>query len=205
MNNCNSKLFIYVVEPLQLQCLISADKITVYWTPSFSRKGPIKQGPSICPSVCKISQNWLISFFLNLAWCYRLISSYVWQSWIFCKKFPSGKNDQKWSKMAQKDGLAYLRKSRHQFCLEFMVHQFSAKTAHLGKIWFSSYNQKWLSANGISVFFNCECFTNRFISDFDFQYVDRHEGKKQGSLTCFLKTILIQGNGPFWAKSCTSS
>ena len=56
-----------------------------------------------------------------------------------------------------------------------MVHQHSAKTACLGKIWFSSYSQKWLSANEISVFFNRQYFTNRLISDFDFWHVDRHE------------------------------
>ena len=31
-----------------------------------------------------------------------------------------------------------------------MVHQHSAKTAYLGKILFSGYSQKWLSANEIS-------------------------------------------------------
>ena len=40
-------------------------------------------------------------------------------------------------------------------------------------------------------------FTNRLISDFDFWHVDRHERKKQGSLTGFLKKILIWGNGSF--------
>ena len=33
----------------------------------------------------------------------------------------------------------------------------------------------------------CQYFTNRLISDFDFGHVDRHEWKKQGSLTSFLK------------------
>ena len=56
-----------------------------------------------------------------------------------------------------------------------MVHQHSTKTACLGKIWFSSYSQKWLSANEISVFFNRQYFTNRLISDFGFWHVDRHE------------------------------
>ena len=51
----------------------------------------------------------------------------------------------------------------------------SAKTACLGKIWFSSYSQKWLLANEISVFFNRQYFTNRLISDFDFWHVDRHK------------------------------
>ena len=53
-----------------------------------------------------------------------------------------------------------------------MVHQHSAKIACLGKIWFSSYSQKWLLANEISVFFNCQYFTNRLISDFKFWHVD---------------------------------
>ena len=42
-------------------------------------------------------------------------------------------------------------------------------------------------------------FTNRWISDFDFWHVNRHEWKKQGSLADFLKKIIIWGNGPFWA------
>ena len=61
------------------------------------------------------------------------------------------------------------------------------KTACLGKIWFSSYSQKWLSVNEISVSYNHQCFTNRLISDFDFWHVDRHERKKQGSLTGSVK------------------
>ena len=37
------------------------------------------------------------------------------------------------------------------------------------------YGQKWLSANEISVVFNCQYFINRLISDFDFWNVDNHE------------------------------
>ena len=70
-----------------------------------------------------------------------------------------------------------------------MVHQHSAKTACMGKFWFSLENQKWLSANEISVFFIRQYFTNRLISDFDFYHLDRHERKKQGSLAGFLKKI----------------
>ena len=44
----------------------------------------------------------------------------------------------------------------------------------------------------MSVFFNCQFFSNRLISDFDFRYVDRHEWKKQGSLTGFLKKFLFR-------------
>ena len=69
------------------------------------------------------------------------------------------------------------------------------KTACLGKIWFSSYSQKWLSANEISVFFNRQYFTNRLISDFDFWHVDRHEWKKQGLLTGFVKKFSFQEMG----------
>ena len=49
-----------------------------------------------------------------------------------------------------------------------MVHKHSAKTSYLGKIWFSSYSQKRPSTNEISVFCNCQFFTNRLISDFGF-------------------------------------
>ena len=49
-----------------------------------------------------------------------------------------------------------------------MVHQHSAKTAYLGKIWFSSYSPKWLSVNEFSVFFNRQYFINKLISDVDF-------------------------------------
>ena len=44
----------------------------------------------------------------------------------------------------------------------------------LGKIWFPSYGQKWLSVNEILVLFNRQYFINRLISDFDFWNVDRY-------------------------------
>ena len=37
------------------------------------------------------------------------------------------------------------------------------------------YGQKWLSANEISVVFNCQYFINRLMSDFDFWNVVNHE------------------------------
>ena len=52
---------------------------------------------------------------------------------------------------------------------------------------FSSYSPKWLSTNEISVFFNCQYFINRLISDFDFCHGDRHEWKEQCKLRDFLK------------------
>ena len=81
-----------------------------------------------------------------------------------------------------------------------MIHQHSAKTECLGKFLFSSYSQKWFLANEISVFFNCQYFTNILISDFDFWHVDRHKSKKQDSLAGFLRKILVWGNGPVWAQ-----
>ena len=48
-------------------------------------------------------------------------------------------------------------------------------------------HQKCLSASEISVFFNCQYFINRLISDFDFWHVDRYEWKEQDLLTGFLK------------------
>ena len=54
--------------------------------------------PSVLPSVRRFSRDLLVRFFWNLAWCYGPIYSCVWQSRIFWKKSPSGKNDQKWAK-----------------------------------------------------------------------------------------------------------
>ena len=58
---------------------------------------------SVCPSF-----HLLVSFLgisslvfsetLKLNFMLKAIYSYVWQSWIFLKKFPSGKNGQKWPK-----------------------------------------------------------------------------------------------------------
>ena len=86
-----------------------------------------------------------------------------------------------------------------------MVHKHSAKTTCLGKIWFSSFSQKWLSANEISVFFNRQYFGNRLTSDFGFWHVDRHERKKQGSLTDFLKKFSFREMGHFGPQNCASS
>ena len=72
-----------------------------------------------------------------------------------------------------------------------MVHEHSANTACLGKIWFSSYSQKRLPTNEISVFFNCQYFTIRLIFDFDFLHVDS-----------FLKKLSFGEMGHFWAKTC---
>ena len=76
----------------------------------------------------------------------------------------------------------------------FIVHWHSAKTACLGKTWFFSCSQKWLSVNGISVFFNHQNFINKIISDFDFWCVDRHEWKEQGILMGFVAWANVQ----FW-------
>ena len=87
-----------------------------------------------------------------------------------------------------------------RICVKWKFSWFIAKTACLGKIWFQSYSQKWLSVNEISVFFNRQYFSNRLMSDFDFWHVDWHKWKKQGSLAGFLKEMLSWGNGPFWAQ-----
>ena len=42
--------------------------------------------------------------------------------------------------------------------------------------------------------------TNRLVSEFDFWHADRHEWKKQGLWTAFLKKILFWGNRPFWVQ-----
>ena len=74
------------------------------------------------------------------------------------------------------------------------------KTVCLGKIWFWTYIQKWLSANEISLFFNRQYFITRLISDFDLWHVDRHEWTEQGFINRFPEKILIWANEPFWAQ-----
>ena len=81
----------------------------------------------------------------------------------------------------------------------------TAKTACLGKAWFSSYSQKWLPANEISIFFNRQYFTNTLIPHFDFWHVDRHERKEQRSLRGFVKKFSFGQMSRFMPKNCTDS
>ena len=120
----------------------------------------------------------------------------------FLEKIPEGqkwkKNNQKWPK----NRVFGLFKKITSLVLSgnwcktkvFIVHWHSAKTACLGKTWFFSCSQKWLSVNGISVFFNHQNFINKIISDFDFWCVDRREWKEQGILMGFVAWANVQ----FW-------
>ena len=56
----------------------------------------------------------------------------------------------------------------------------------------------------LSVFFNGQYFTNRLISDFDIWHVDKHEWKKQASLTGFLKKFLFGKMSHFGPRNCAS-
>ena len=74
----------------------------------------------------------------------------------------------------KKGFLDFLRKSSYFFVWDWCktnvltVFYHSAKTTCLGKIWVLSDDQKWLSANEISVFLNRQYFINILICDFDF-------------------------------------
>ena len=187
INKCHTLLVTYtmLVWICWFQSLLDAQ-------PQPGRSYKIGSGrPSILPSVHTFSRDWLISFLWNLAWCYGPIYSFVWLSWIFLKKSPLGKNDQKWLKNIV-------------FGLFKKIMSIIFMCAYLGKIWFSSYSQKRLSANEISVFFNHQYFTIRLISDFDFWHVHRHEWKKQGSLTGFLEKSSFGEMGHFGPKNCVS-
>ena len=83
---------------------------------------------------------------------------------------------------------------------KFLYH-----SAYLGKIWLSTYRQKLFSANEISIFFNCQFFINRWISDFDFWHVDKLEWKEQGLLTGFMKKFSFRQMGYFEPKTDVSS
>ena len=126
--------------------------------------------------------------------------SCVWQADFFKKKSSSGKNDPEtwfWNFLRKKKSLVL-----SGICVKSSYGSLTFCENHMlgKKIWFSSYSQKRVLANEISIFFNRQYFTNRLISDSDFWQVDRHEWKKQGSLTGFLKKILFWGNGPIWAQ-----
>lgn len=56
-------------------------------------------------------------------------------------------------------------------------------TAYVGQIWFS----KILSADQISVFFNCQYLINRLTSDSEFLHIGRHEWMQQSFLMTFPK------------------
>ena len=81
-----------------------------------------QQGLPFCPSVCpQVFLELDHQFFLKLSMVLGVhIQLYVRQRWIFAKRSSPGKNDQKWSEMARKEFLDFLRKSSHQFCLELM-------------------------------------------------------------------------------------
>ena len=122
----------------------------------------------------------------------------MWQSRIFCKKSPSGKNGQKWPK----NMVFRLFKKITSLVLSGICVKWKF-------LWFINILRKlhaWeksdshSSASEISVFFNRQYFAYRLISNFDFWHVDRLEYKKQSSGTVFLKKILILGIGPFWAQ-----
>ena len=128
----------------------------------------------------------------------------------FRKKSPSGKNDtngQKWSKNRV---FGLFKKIMSLFLSEICV-----KWKFL---WFINILQKlhaWEKSGSqviakncsqpmgfqYSVFFNRQYFINRLISDFDFWHVDRHEWKKQGSLTSFLKKFSFGEMGHFGPKN----
>ena len=69
--------------------------------------GPKRQGVSVLqfifPSVCKLSRNCSL-FFSETQNAVRGPSIVISDSWIFWKTSLSGENDQKWSKMTQKEG-----------------------------------------------------------------------------------------------------
>ena len=93
--------------PVSGFCCSTSFPDSLYWTLSLGWKGPIKYVPSVflsVLSVLKFFRDWLISFFWNLGWCWGPMYSCVRESWIFSKKSPSSKNDQKWSKIALKQG-----------------------------------------------------------------------------------------------------
>ena len=118
---------------------------------------------------------------------------------IFWKKSPSGKKS---SKMAQNMVFGRFKKIKSLVLSEIFVK--SKFLWFINILWRLHACEKSSSQvkgkNGSQLMRFNQYFTNRLISDFDFWHVDRHEWKKQGSLTGFVKKILIWGNVPSWAQ-----
>ena len=100
----------------------------IFQTPDLSLKDPKKQGvsflPSILPSVCKFSRNWLIIFFLKLS---MLLAAHI-QLYAtepdFLEKIPIGQKLPKMVKNGPKTGfLDFLRKLHTQFCLGLLSNE----------------------------------------------------------------------------------
>ena len=131
----------------------------------------------------------------------------MWQGWIFWKKSPLGKNDQKWSKWLRDRVFRLFKKIAllvlSGICVKWKFLWFINILRKL-HAWQKSGSQVW-TASEISVFFNRHYFTNRLISHFNFWHVDKHEWKEQGSLVGFLKTFSFGQMAHFGPKNCISS
>ena len=91
-----------------------------------------------------------------------------------CGRAKMTKNGPKWPKnTVENDVMSFLWNCFKMRVL--MIHLHSVKIGCLAKILSSSYSQKCLLANEISLFFNHQYFFNRSSSDFDIWHVDRHE------------------------------
>ena len=66
--------------------------------------------PSILLSVRAFSWNWIFRFLLILAWCWKSLSSCVWQSKIFWKNFFRTQRLLNWAKSRSKIGFFNLKK-----------------------------------------------------------------------------------------------
>ena len=122
--------------------------------------------PSICPQVF---QGLAHQFFLKHS---MVLGAHI-QQCVTARSFGKNphqakmtKNGQKWPKNMV-FGLFRKITSLVQSGICVKERSYGSST-YCENFMFSSYSQKWLSANEISVFFNHQYFTNRLISDFDF-------------------------------------
>ena len=149
------------------------------WTSGHGQKGPMKEGLSLHLSVRPIVYSHVFSelahlFFLKLSMVLGAHIQFSYMCRIFLKKMMS-----KMVKKAQKTRFFGHFKKIKSFVLSGISVRWKLLWSFnilqkLGKIWFPSYGQKWLSVNEILVLFNRQYFINRLISDFDFWNVDRY-------------------------------
>ena len=200
--------------------LLTLNIFYTFWTPGFWRKGPIKSGPSVRPSIIR---SFRPSFRLSVSLLRigSLVFSETWHGvrepyillcdragffWKNPDRAKMTKNAQKWPKnrvfelfkkimVLVLSGICVKRKFLWFINILWKLHAWEKSGSQV-----IAKNGSWPMRFQYSLIVNIS-----LISDFDFWHVDRHESKKQGLLTGFLKKFTFGQMGHFGSKNCASS